>query len=210
MWRWWEWHVFKYQLVRAVTLKIPSFIPQQTPCLLLVQAGIIGLIECIFQKIYGFFELVDTSWLLGIGCLSYLYSGKHGFIDNDLPPILNRIGFETEQWQTMVTDCEGRNKTIAGAAEVVRDKCHLFGKRWIHGIKGRHLLFGWCAIEFLTKITLASDLEMIWLEPTESGMADYCLSIGYFGESHLIQPLFFAHFTPQRLSYDKGFFCTIK
>ncbi len=70
-----------------------------------------------------------------------IQKGKRGFIDNDLPPILNRIGFEIDQWQTLVTDFEGRNKTIAGAAEVVRDKCHLFGKRWIHGIKGRHLLF---------------------------------------------------------------------
>ncbi len=46
--------------------------------LLRVQAGMISLIERIFQKIYGFFGLVDTSWFWGIGCLS-CYTSKYLF-----------------------------------------------------------------------------------------------------------------------------------
>jgi len=66
---------------------------------------------------------------------------KRGYIDNNLPPILDRLGISPKNWLCMTTEFEKRFKSIAGSACNVRQACEVFGKAWTHGIHECETLF---------------------------------------------------------------------
>ncbi len=66
---------------------------------------------------------------------------KRGHINQTLPPILERLGLDQQNWLHASTEFESRFRSIVGAAHTVRQMCEHFGKRWIHGLRECEALF---------------------------------------------------------------------
>ncbi|WKT61907.1 hypothetical protein Q2E61_06840 [Microbulbifer thermotolerans] len=74
-----------------------------------------------------YLELVDWSGR----CLR---EDKRGAIDNQLPPILERLQIDPRHWLYLNCNFESRFKYLVGAAHLVRNACEQLGKRWAQGI----------------------------------------------------------------------------
>ena len=64
-------------------------------------------------------QLVD--WTGGI-----IRKDKRGAIADDLPPILQRLEFSSEQWVELATRCEYRFKGLVGTIEPLKSLCANF------------------------------------------------------------------------------------
>ncbi|MCX2842379.1 transposase [Microbulbifer thermotolerans] len=79
-------------------------------------------------QLQGYLELLDWSGR----CLR---EDKRGAIDEQLPPILERLQIDARYWLYLNRNFESRFKSLVGAAHLVRSACEQLGKRWSHGIR---------------------------------------------------------------------------
>ncbi|AMX02447.1 hypothetical protein A3224_07500 [Microbulbifer thermotolerans] len=79
-------------------------------------------------QLQDYLELVDWSGR----CLR---EDKRGAIDEQLPPILDRLQIDPRHWLYLNRNFESRFKSLVGAAHSVRSVCEQLGKRWAHGIR---------------------------------------------------------------------------
>ncbi|MCX2796485.1 transposase [Microbulbifer thermotolerans] len=79
-------------------------------------------------RLQDYLELVDWSGR----CLR---EDKRGAIDEQLPPILERLQIDPRYWLYLNRNFESRFKSLVGAAHLVRSACEQLGKRWSHGIR---------------------------------------------------------------------------
>ncbi|WP_323055069.1 transposase [Microbulbifer thermotolerans] len=79
-------------------------------------------------QLQDYLELVDWSGR----CLR---EDKRGAIDEQLPPILDRLQIDPRHWLYLNRNFESRFKSLVGAAHLVRSSCEQLGKRWSHGIR---------------------------------------------------------------------------
>ena len=75
-----------------------------------------------------YLELVDWSGR----CLR---ENKRGVIDDQLPPILERLQIDPQHWQYLNRNFESRFKSLVGAAHSIRRACEQLGKHWAQGIR---------------------------------------------------------------------------
>ncbi|MCX2796510.1 transposase, partial [Microbulbifer thermotolerans] len=64
-----------------------------------------------------------------------LREDKRGAIDEQLPPILERLQIDPRHWLYLNRNFESRFKSLVGAAHSVRNACQQLGKRWAQGIR---------------------------------------------------------------------------
>ncbi|MFC6977901.1 transposase [Microbulbifer taiwanensis] len=64
-----------------------------------------------------------------------LREGKRGAIDEQLPPILDRLQIDPQHWLYLNKNFESRFSSLVGTAHSVRAACERLGKRWSHGIR---------------------------------------------------------------------------
>ncbi|WP_323053887.1 hypothetical protein [Microbulbifer thermotolerans] len=79
-------------------------------------------------QLQDYLELVDWSGR----CLR---EDKRGAIDEQLPPILERLQIDPRYWLYLNRNFESRFKSLVGAAHSVRNACQQLGKRWAQGIR---------------------------------------------------------------------------
>ncbi|MCX2783657.1 hypothetical protein OQJ46_11740 [Microbulbifer thermotolerans] len=79
-------------------------------------------------QLQDYLELVDWSGR----CLR---EDKRGAIDEQLPPILERLQINPRYWLYLNRNFESRFKSLVGAAHSVRSACERLGKRWGQGIR---------------------------------------------------------------------------
>ncbi|MCX2841589.1 hypothetical protein OQJ59_08125 [Microbulbifer thermotolerans] len=79
-------------------------------------------------QLQDYLELVDWSGR----CLR---EDKRGAIDEQLPPILDRMQINPRHWLYLNRNFESRFKSLVGAAHSVRSVCEQLGKRWAHGVR---------------------------------------------------------------------------
>ncbi|WP_175487807.1 transposase [Microbulbifer thermotolerans] len=78
-------------------------------------------------QLQDYLELVDWSGR----CLR---ENKRGTIDEQLPPILERLQIDPRHWLYLSRNLESRFTSLVGAAHSVRNACQQLGKRWAQGI----------------------------------------------------------------------------
>ncbi|SFD17377.1 hypothetical protein SAMN05660479_03349 [Microbulbifer thermotolerans] len=64
-----------------------------------------------------------------------LREDKCGAIDEQLPPILERLQIDPRHWLYLNRNFESRFKCLVGAAHLVRNSCEKLGKRWAQEIR---------------------------------------------------------------------------
>ncbi|SFC97331.1 hypothetical protein SAMN05660479_02852 [Microbulbifer thermotolerans] len=79
-------------------------------------------------QLQDYLELVDWSGR----CLR---EDKRGAIDEQLPPILDRLQIDPRHWLYLNRNFESHFKCLVGAAHSVRNACQQLGKRWAQGIR---------------------------------------------------------------------------
>ncbi|VAW93159.1 Mobile element protein [hydrothermal vent metagenome] len=85
-------------------------------------------------KLTDYIELVD--WTGHI-----LRKGKCGNISNTLPPVLERLGIEADNWLYLSKHFERPFKNLVGTALSMKRSCLKIGKCWVHGISESKRLF---------------------------------------------------------------------
>ncbi|WP_323054284.1 transposase [Microbulbifer thermotolerans] len=78
-------------------------------------------------QLQDYLELVDWSG----HCLR---EDKRGAIDEQLPPIRERLQIDPRHWLYLNRNFESHFKSLVGAAHSVRSACEQLGKRWAQGI----------------------------------------------------------------------------
>jgi len=78
-------------------------------------------------RLADYLELVDWTGRI-------VRADKRGAIDTKLPPILDRLGIDSQQWLLMSTRFESNFKGLVGSVDRVREACELLGKKWCHGM----------------------------------------------------------------------------
>jgi putative transposase len=81
-----------------------------------------------------YLELVDRSGRI-------LHSGKCGAIDNDLAPILRRIGLNPDSWMDTVSRFGSKFHLAAGVLSSLRSFADQIGRRWLAGISSARVAF---------------------------------------------------------------------
>ncbi|WP_323054309.1 transposase [Microbulbifer thermotolerans] len=79
-------------------------------------------------QLQDYLELVDWSGR----CLR---EDKRGAIDEQLPPIIERLQIDPRHWLYLNRNFESRFKSLVGAAHSMRSVCKQLGKRWTQGIR---------------------------------------------------------------------------
>ncbi|GAB1262625.1 transposase [Aurantivibrio plasticivorans] len=85
-------------------------------------------------RLLDYLELVEWSGRI-------IREDKRGFIDQDLPPILERLCIAPEQWLTLTTQFEQQCKTLAGEANRMREAAAMMGYRRTPGLRQSLSLF---------------------------------------------------------------------
>ena len=81
-----------------------------------------------------YFELVDASGRM-------IRPDKRGFIDNDLAPILLRIGANPEAWSDTISNFGKKFSLVAGLISNLRNFADQIGKRWVTGLSAARIAF---------------------------------------------------------------------
>jgi len=81
-----------------------------------------------------YFDLVDRSGRI-------LRSDKRGAVDQDLEPILLRIGANPQAWADTISRFESRFRLAAGFASSLRRFARQLGKRWFSGVAAARIAF---------------------------------------------------------------------
>ena len=66
---------------------------------------------------------------------------KRGFINTDLPAILDRLRISPAQWFFLTTRLESRFKHLEGTVSAIKKACNDLNRHWVHGITSSRLLF---------------------------------------------------------------------
>ena len=82
-----------------------------------------------------YIELVDWTGRI-------IRQDKRGAIDNNLPPILERLDIEPQKWITLTTQFESRFKTLVGTTDRLRRLKSVFQLKRSSGFKHCQALFG--------------------------------------------------------------------
>ena len=83
-------------------------------------------------RVEDYIELVDWTG-------RQIREDKRGRIDDDHPPILDRLGIETEHWLYLTQHCQSSFKLLVGTADRVREACRQLGWKKSHGFSNRCL-----------------------------------------------------------------------
>ncbi len=67
---------------------------------------------------------------------------KRGFIPADVPPILRRLGVETDRWIETVRHFQRHFFDFVGPAEVLEQCSQAMGRRWLRGVGACRRLLG--------------------------------------------------------------------
>jgi putative transposase len=81
-----------------------------------------------------YLDLVDRSGRI-------LKTGKLGFIDPDLPPILLRIGANPNAWIDTISQFDSRFRIAAGLLSSLRTFARQLGRRWVIGVTSAKVAF---------------------------------------------------------------------
>ncbi|MCX2779300.1 hypothetical protein [Microbulbifer thermotolerans] len=79
-------------------------------------------------QLQDYLELIDWSG-------HYLREDKRGAINEQVPPILDRLQIDPRHWLYLNRNFESRFKCLVGAAHLVRNACQRLGKRWAQEIR---------------------------------------------------------------------------
>ena len=79
-------------------------------------------------KLTDYLELVELTGRV-------IREDKRGHIENNLPPILQRLGIESEQWLKMTTSFEKSFKSLVGNPSLMDTAIALMGQKRRAGIK---------------------------------------------------------------------------
>jgi len=79
-------------------------------------------------KLTDYLELVDWSGRI-------IREGKRGYIDQSIPPILERLNIEPEHWGYLINHFESRFKSFVDTAFKLKQVCHSLGYQRTPGIK---------------------------------------------------------------------------
>ncbi len=60
--------------------------------------------------------------------------GVTGFIDESIPPVLNILGIEADDWKSAVKDFRRQYGSFAGSEMQLRDYAHRRGRSWCKGV----------------------------------------------------------------------------
>ena len=71
---------------------------------------------------------------------------KRGFIPDDVPPILSRLGVEAGSWIETVRHFRRHFFDFVGPADVMARHSQAFGRRWLRGVGACRKLFGGGAV----------------------------------------------------------------
>ena len=85
-------------------------------------------------RLTDYLELVDWTGRI-------IRSDKKGNINNNIPPILERLNIDTQQWHYLTTQFESQFKNIVGTAYHMRHVCKQLGQQWAQGITRSEKLF---------------------------------------------------------------------
>ncbi len=91
--------------------------------------------EGLAFKLADYLELVDWTG-------RQILDEKRGFINQEQPPILERLGIEVDHWQYLTTQFESRFRTVVGTAFEVKRSAKHFGRKWMQGITECKRLLG--------------------------------------------------------------------
>ena len=86
-------------------------------------------------RVEDYIELVDWTG-------RQIREDKRGRIDDDHPPILDRLGIEAEHWLYLTQHYQSSFKSLVGTAYRVRDACQLLGWKKGHSLAMCKALFG--------------------------------------------------------------------
>ena len=86
-------------------------------------------------RVEDYLELVDWTG-------RQIREDKRGRIDDDQPPILDRLGIETEHWLYLTQHYQSSFKSLVGTAYRVREACQLLGWKKSHSLTMCKALFG--------------------------------------------------------------------
>jgi len=75
-----------------------------------------------------YIELVDWTGRV-------LRDDKRGHINNQLPPILQRLNIEPKHWQTMAKNFESQFKGLVGTAYKLKQTCQNLGYQRMPGLR---------------------------------------------------------------------------
>ena len=88
-----------------------------------------GLPFCLID----YLELADWSG-------RYIHENKRGIIDNQLPPILERLAIDPKHWLYLTQNFESRFKNLVGATYTLKRACKILGFKRTSGLASSALL----------------------------------------------------------------------
>ena len=81
-----------------------------------------------------YLELVDWTGRI-------IRQDKRGAIDQNLPPILQRLQIDPKQWCYSTQHFESRFRGLVGSALTIERVCRERGQQWVHGIRACRVAF---------------------------------------------------------------------
>jgi REP element-mobilizing transposase RayT len=85
-------------------------------------------------RLMDYLELVDWTG-------RQLRDDKRGAISESAPPILQRLGINTDSWLSLTQQFESHFSTFAGRADDIRHACQSRGQSWAYGMGAARRLF---------------------------------------------------------------------
>jgi hypothetical protein len=86
-------------------------------------------------RLSDYLELVDWTG-------RQIRDGKHGYIDGETPPILQRLNMETEHWLYLTQNFQSSFKSLVGPVVQLRAVCRHLGWKKCHSLSMAKTLFG--------------------------------------------------------------------
>ena len=74
-------------------------------------------------------SIIDTTWHQ---CVSRCVQPKRGHIDNNFPPILQKLNIDTENWLHIATTFEDSFGPWIGLTERIQQICKSTKRHWVH------------------------------------------------------------------------------
>jgi hypothetical protein len=90
--------------------------------------------ESLPFRLEDYIELVDWSG-------RQIHPDKRGYIDSQVPEVLQRLNISSDNWQYLTLKFESSFKRMAGHSDKVTNICNSLDQQWVHGIKQCRQLF---------------------------------------------------------------------
>jgi len=125
----------KKRIKQACVSKVPNRLDQQSPSLLpFVGNPRNDMPKGLPFRLTDYIELVDWTGRI-------IREDKKGAIPNQLPPVLQRLGIEAENWVYLAQNFESPFKSLVGTTLSMRRACTELGQSWVHGANQCERLF---------------------------------------------------------------------